>query len=169
MSSKARPATSSPALRGMSEAPPGWRKPSGATGPWKTKTTGNATTAFGKKTPRDRARKPAEAKSSPCSEEPSFGFTTRRPSRLSTAASTTIPPNPTPPCASSKLPRHKSTNQTIALQRPVVGRNDHLQSMATLQLLRRLSHPRAKLCLHASRSGTSVSSDFHRIKNRNPL
>lgn len=32
----------------------------------KTKTTGNATTVFGKKTPRGRARKPAEAKSSRC-------------------------------------------------------------------------------------------------------
>ena len=40
---------------------------------------------------------------------------TRKPSRASTPVSTTTAPSPTPPCASSKLPRRKSTNQTTAL------------------------------------------------------
>ena len=45
---------------------------------------------------------------------------TRNPSRASTPASTTTAPNPTPPCASSKLPRHKSINQTTALIYPEI-------------------------------------------------
>lgn len=46
---------------------------------------------------------------------PSCGFSTRKPSTLSMPASTITLPNSTPPCASSKHPRQKSTDQTIAL------------------------------------------------------
>ena len=50
----------------------------------------------------------------PIREEPSCAFMTPKHSRVSTPASITTAPNPTPHCASSKLPRPKSINQRLS-------------------------------------------------------